>query len=203
MAIQHARSLKKSLLTLGLAGAMLVLGACQSQPNTPASQSADSSMPSVAASAEPSLAASGSTKPYVMAEPGQSNAALDGIAKQILAELSFSDEMRPLEDRLLRRTYQIDPTQLKQFATYVSSGWTPEEVALFELPDEEAAKACEEKLQDRKQRQIERFTDYEPKEKPKAEGAVIKRVGRFVAYVAAQDAAKAEPLLETALGQLS
>lgn len=125
---------------------------------------------------------------------------LDALEQRLRSELEFTDEMLPLDNSLFARFYDFDMALAADHAITVSSGWTPEEIALFEAHDDSAAAAIEKGLAARRERQIERFTDYVPEERPKAESAVIIRRGRHVAYVACAQPEDARRIIEAVFG---
>ena len=122
------------------------------------------------------------------------------LEQRLLAELEFTDEMMNLDDSLFARFFEFDLALAAEHRITVSSGWTPEEIALFEARDDEAAASIEKGLEARRERQIERFTDYVPEERPKAEGAVIIRSGRHVAYVACANPEDARRIIRAVFG---
>ncbi len=125
---------------------------------------------------------------------------LAALEQRLRTELEFTDEMMNLDDSLFARFYEFDLALATEHRITVSSGWTPEEIALFEARDAAAATAIEKGLEARRERQIERFTDYVPEERPKAEGAVICRSGRHVAYVACAKPEDARRIIQAVFG---
>ncbi|MDI9471248.1 MAG: DUF4358 domain-containing protein [Bacillota bacterium] len=125
---------------------------------------------------------------------------LAALEQRLRAELEFKDEMMALDDSLFARFYDFDIALAADHRITVSSGWTPEEIALFKARDEAGATAIEKGLTARRERQIERFTDYVPEERPKAEGAVIIRSGLHVAYVACAKPEDARRIIKAVFG---
>ena len=93
----------------------------------------------------------------------------------------------------------IDMSKVESYAYQIcASGAYPDEVLILKMKskdDVETAKKC---VEDRQSRQTERFTDYNPEEKPKLEQSVIETKGRYVFYAVAKDSAAAKKIFTDA-----
>lgn len=119
----------------------------------------------------------------------EKNIDVEALAKQLHQEVTFSDELSAIDGEMAQLLYNIDDA-VKQ-SVYLSSGATAEEIAVFELKSDEAAKNAKEKAEDRIKEQIESFRTYVPAEVARLENAIVEVTGRYVIVcVSDGDAAK-------------
>lgn len=116
--------------------------------------------------------------------------------KALMDAGAFSEELEELEEVILLRLYELDESKVAASAGFASTGLTAEEVAVFEMTDEQAAKDAEALLQTHLEYQKESNVDYRPKEMPKLEKAVVERRGRTLLFLVAADYAAAEKTLQ-------
>ena len=65
---------------------------------------------------------------------------LKAIARDLLAQVEFVDELDELSEKKAAELYKIEGALTAK--VYIGSGATTEEIALFELADQEAAKSA-------------------------------------------------------------
>lgn len=116
--------------------------------------------------------------------------------KALMDAGAFSEELEKLEEVILLRLYELDESKVAASAGYASTGLTAEEVAVFEMTDEQAAKEAEGQLKAHLDYQIEANVDYRPQEMPKLEKAVIRRRGKTLLFLVAADYTAAESALK-------
>lgn len=109
---------------------------------------------------------------------------------------AFSEELERLDTDILLRFYELDESKVAAAAGYASTGLTAEEVAVFEMTDEAAAKEAEGLLKAHLDYQIESNEDYRPQEMPKLEKAVVERRGKTLVFLVAADYSAAEQALK-------
>lgn len=108
----------------------------------------------------------------------------------------FSEELEALEEDVLLRLYELDESKVTACTGFASTGLTAEEVAVFEMVDETAAKEAEELLQAHLDYQVESNEEYRPQEMPKLEKAVVERRGNTLLFLVAADYAAAQTVLK-------
>lgn len=115
--------------------------------------------------------------------------------KALMDAGAFSEDLEELEDVILLGLYQLDESKVTAAAGFGSTGLTAEEVAVFEMADEQAAKEAEDLLRAHLDYQIESNEDYRPQEMPKLEKAVVERRGKTLLFLVAADYSAAEQAL--------
>lgn len=121
---------------------------------------------------------------------------VDATPKALMEAGAFSEELEELEEIILLRLYEMDESKVSKAAGFASTGLTAEEVSVFEMVDEQAAKDAEAVLQAHLEYQKESNVDYRPGEMPKLEKAVVERRGRTLLFLVASDYAAAGKALE-------
>lgn len=116
--------------------------------------------------------------------------------KALMDAGAFSEELEELEEDILLRLYELDESKVAAAAGFASTGLTAEEVAVFEMTDEAAAKEAEVLLQAHLDYQIESNVDYRPQEMPKLEKAVVERRGKTLLFLVAADYSAVESVLK-------
>ncbi len=111
----------------------------------------------------------------------------ESTPKALMDAGAFSEELEELEEDILLRLYELDESKVTAAAGFGSTGLTAEEVAVFEMTDEQAAEDAELLLQAHLEYQIESNVDYRPKEMPKLEKAVVERRGKTLLFLVAAD----------------
>ena len=122
---------------------------------------------------------------------------VDATPKALMEAGAFSEELEELEEVILLRLYEMDESKVSKAAGFASTGLTAEEVAVFEMVDEQAAKDAEAVLQAHLEYQKESNVDYRPGEMPKLEKAVVEQRGRTLLFLVASDYAAAGKALES------
>lgn len=121
---------------------------------------------------------------------------VDATPKALMEAGAFSEELEELEEVILLRLYEMDESKVSKAVGFASTGLTAEEVAVFQMVDEQAAQDAEALLQAHLEYQKESNVDYRPGEMPKLEKAVVERRGRTLLFLVASDYAAAGKALE-------
>lgn len=121
---------------------------------------------------------------------------VEATPKALMDAGAFSEELEPLEEVILLRLYELDEDKVAASVGFASTGLTAEEVAVFEMTDEAAAKDAEVLLQNHLEYQKESNVDYRPNEMPKLEKAMVERRGKTLLFLVAADYAAAEEVLK-------
>lgn len=116
--------------------------------------------------------------------------------KALMDAGAFSEDLEELEEVILLRLYELDESKVAAAAGFASTGLTAEEVAVFEMTDEQAAQDAEALLRAHLDYQKESNVDYRPQEMPKLEKAVVERRGKTLLFLVAADYAAAETVLK-------
>lgn len=109
------------------------------------------------------------------------------LPKQLEEAGAFSEKLEELEEEILLQLFEMDEEKVSACAGFASTGLTAEEVAVFEMTDEQAAKDGEALLKAHWEYQKESNVDYRPQEMPKLEKAVIERRGKTLLFLVAAD----------------
>lgn len=114
-------------------------------------------------------------------------------AEKILEEVEFRDTLVNAPGDVAKEWYSFDD-KVSDFAVYISgSGATAEEIAVIKSSDVKSAKATiEKRVEDLKFR----FENYVPEEMTKLNDPVIATKGDVVILVLADDAAKAQKVVD-------
>lgn len=121
---------------------------------------------------------------------------VDATPKALMEAGAFSEDLEELEEVILLRLYEMDESKVSKAAGFASTGLTAEEVAVFQMVDEQAAQDAEALLQAHLEYQKESNVDYRPNEMPKLDKAVVERRGRTLLFLVASDYAAAGKALE-------
>lgn len=116
--------------------------------------------------------------------------------KALMDAGAFSEELEQLEEVILLQLYGLDENKVLASAGFASTGSTAEEIAVFEMIDETAAKDAETLLQAHLEYQKESNVDYRPNEMPKLDKAVVERRGKTLLFLVAADYAAAKSALK-------
>ena len=123
------------------------------------------------------------------------NVNLDELGEKLFTEITYEDTMEPVGEDALYRVYEVDPEDVVKAVAYQSTGFTAEEIALWECKDADSAQRVYEAMEERVAQQKESFTDYNPNEIPKLENPVLIKSGNYVFLCLSNDNAKAEELI--------
>lgn len=118
------------------------------------------------------------------------------LAGSLLSEVTYEDELQELSEQMA--AMQFDTEDGVKIYLYMGGGATAEEVAVFEAPDEEAAKKQLDHVKDFVDDQIETERDYRPEEVKRLEAAVLERRGKYVILCVSSDSDKAKEIIEKA-----
>ncbi len=118
------------------------------------------------------------------------------LAGSLLSEVTYEDELQELSEQMA--AMQFDTEDGVKIYLYMGGGATTEEVAVFEAPDEEAAKKQLDHVKDFVDDQIETERDYRPEEVKRLEDAVLEQKGKYVILCVSADSDKAKEIIEKA-----
>lgn len=118
------------------------------------------------------------------------------LAGSLLSEVTYEDELQELSEQMA--AMQFDTEDGVKIYLYMGGGATTEEVAVFEAPDEEAAKKQLDHVKDFVDDQIETERDYRPEEVKRLEDAVLEQRGKYVILCVSADSDKAKEIIEKA-----
>lgn len=115
------------------------------------------------------------------------------LADLIYSNTKFDDMMTKVPSASVIKIYGLPSEYCGDCAIYVSTGATPEELAVFEVNDSCTADVIIEATNARIAKQTEGYSSYAPKEVPKLDSAVVYSGSGFVVVcVSADNAAAAE-----------
>ena len=120
------------------------------------------------------------------------------VADRLLNEIKYDDKLAEAEKESIDVIYPgLPKDKIKAMKIYVSSsGGTSEEIAAFEVGDEETAKEIETKLNERVEAQKTSFKNYVPEELKRLENALVIRKGNYVYLSVSGDPDKAKSIIE-------
>ena len=119
-----------------------------------------------------------------------------GLAGSLLSEVTYEDELEELSEEMA--AMQFDTEDGVKIYLYMGGGATAEEVAVFEAPDEAAAKKQLAHVKDFVDDQIKTERDYRPEEVKRLEDAVLEQRGKYVILCVSADSDKAREIIEKA-----
>lgn len=108
----------------------------------------------------------------------------------------FVETLEPIDQTTACALYGIDESTVTSSAVYMANATSAEEVAIFALTDEEAARAAAKQLGYRVDDRIDELTSYLPSEVPKLEGAMVETRGNSVLLLICSDYDGAKKVLE-------
>lgn len=119
------------------------------------------------------------------------------VADRLLNEIKYDDKLAEAEKESIDVIYPgLPKDKIKAMKIYVSSsGGTSEEIAAFEVGDEETAKEIETKLNERVEAQKTSFKNYVPEELKRLENALVIRKGNYVYLSVSGDPDKAKSII--------
>lgn len=103
---------------------------------------------------------------------------IEELSADLISNVKFADEMTKINEKTVESLYDINYAVFQQ--VYISSGATAEEVAVFELKDENDADKALDAVKQRINVQKQDFKTYNPEEILKLDNAIVKKVGRHV-----------------------
>lgn len=118
-------------------------------------------------------------------------------AESILSDIEFDDSLELLEGDGTVYRYGIDDTV--DAVAYAGSGYTAEEVAVFDAKTVTAAEELDSKLEKYVKNQITSYKSYVPAEVKRLENAVLISEGRYVILCVSADAEKAKNVIKGVL----
>lgn len=119
----------------------------------------------------------------------------DLLAQQLLSGVPFVEQLNAVSENIAGSTYGLAEGEVLGGAVYVTGGATAEEIAVFELPSEDAAKSFEDKLKNRVERKKADFESYRPDEMEKLNDPVIQIKGNLAILCISNDNNAAETVI--------
>ncbi len=120
-------------------------------------------------------------------EPKKEPATAD-VAKAVVEQLSFRDELMVLEDQQVDVIYRLDEEKIAEKTCYVSSSRaTAEEVSVFKVKDAADIQMVKDAIDERVEDQKIAYENYVPEEMVLIENAVTVVNGNYVILVMADD----------------
>ena len=104
---------------------------------------------------------------------------------QILLDADlFNSDMGPVDKHIVSQLYGIPEDTIQDCICYMAANTasSADELTIFVLTDETAAKSAEAACQKRAENQIEVSRDYAPAAVPRLENTVIRRIGNTVLF---------------------
>ena len=117
-------------------------------------------------------------------------------AQALLNSGAFTDTLEELDRDVAVVYYGLDGDTVQDCAVYTSLSAGAEEIAVFVLRDEAAAKAALEALNSRVEDQKAALKDYQPDEVTKLDGAIVEQRGNSALLAVAADGAAARAALD-------
>ncbi|MBQ4153479.1 MAG: DUF4358 domain-containing protein [Oscillospiraceae bacterium] len=122
-------------------------------------------------------------------------------AEVLKNDLSYAGSMEELTENMLESTYEgIDVETIASFKAYISADATAEEIAVFELKDEGAAKAMKAAMDERIISQKEIYSSYSPEGAARLDKGVVKQAGKYVILCVSDDTDKIATVVNGLLG---
>lgn len=120
------------------------------------------------------------------------------VTEAVLAEIPIASAFEKNKDTLSDFFYDLDVDAVEDSSYYIcASGAYPDEIAVFVMKDESAAKAAKSAVEKRLKEQSDTYETYTPDEFYKLEGAVVAQKGSCVYYLVTSDNSKAEEIVKT------
>lgn len=120
---------------------------------------------------------------------------IEELSSDLISNVKFEDEMTQISEQTVESLYNINYAVLQQ--VYISSGATAEEIAIFELKDENDADKALEAVKQRIEVQKQDFKTYIPKEVLKLDHAIVKKLGRYVIVCVSGDEDEADIIINS------
>jgi hypothetical protein len=118
------------------------------------------------------------------------------IADLIYSNIPFDDMMTKVPPASIKNSYGLPSCYKSGCAIYVSTGATPEELAVFEIDDVCTEDVIIEAANNRIEKQVKSYSSYAPKEVPKLESAVIYSGSGFVVVCVSADNSLAKDFIK-------
>lgn len=120
------------------------------------------------------------------------------VTDAVLSAVPIASAFEKSKDTLVDFFYDLDIEKVTDSSYYIcASGAYPDEIAVFVMTDEDAAKAAKSAVEKRLKEQSDTYETYTPDEFYKLEGAVIEQKGNFVYYLVTSDNAKADEIVKS------
>lgn len=132
-----------------------------------------------------SLSACGKTKEYTA----------DELADKLKSEITFTSEMNEADEETFSTLYPIKKEDLSEEKTYISTGYTAEEISVVKCSSMEAAARVKQAFEMRVSDQTAAFQNFMPQELTKLQKAVIKIHNNYVILCISDDSEKANKIL--------
>lgn len=120
-------------------------------------------------------------------EPVESEIDVKGLAQMILDHVAFQDTLGEISRRVLYSSYGLDEEMMANASGFAGGGATAEEIAVFEVKNEDDASAVRKKAEEYIEKRKESFQNYIPEEMPKLNHPFIYTNGKLVVVCVADD----------------
>lgn len=130
---------------------------------------------------------------HVYSGGGKTN--LQSFADEMLAGVPFRENLSPIKENIVARTYHLEEGEVLNGIVYASGGATSEEFAAFETSTPEQAQALSEKIKQRIEERKADFEGYKPEEMPNLNNPVIIVDDCLVAMCISDDNGAAETVI--------
>ena len=117
------------------------------------------------------------------------------MVQSLLNDITYEDQLTTVEGNMFQMIYGISEEEVEEYAAYVSTGATAEEITVIKAKDEATAKSIKEKLSERVKAQKSSFESYIPKEVEKIDNAIVYQEGVYVILSISNDSEKAETII--------
>jgi hypothetical protein len=121
------------------------------------------------------------------------------IAEMLLDEITFEDNLSEVVSARALDYYSINSQDVEDSVTYMSTGATAEELAIFEATSETEARYIYTCMEGRRDSQIKTFMDYKSQEVTRLDEAIIYIHGKYVVYMVCDDTEKASGIIKECL----
>ncbi|WP_101909308.1 DUF4358 domain-containing protein [Marasmitruncus massiliensis] len=127
----------------------------------------------------------------------QKEPATADVAKAVVDQLTFRDELMVLDDKQVDVIYRLEEDKIAEKTCYVSgSRATAEEVSVFKVKDTADVQMVKDAIEERIEDQKIAYENYVPEEMVKINGAVTYQQGNYVILVMADDTSSVEDIFK-------
>lgn len=117
------------------------------------------------------------------------------LADRLRNEITYQDDISKVDLDTAAMFFNLSDIDIKEAVIYESSGWTAEEIAVFECASSADADKAKAMLETRVEEQKTNYVDYVPEEMDKLNVAVIVESGNFVILSVSNEADKAKSII--------
>lgn len=118
------------------------------------------------------------------------------LSDRLRNEITYQDDISKVDLDTAAMFFNLSDIDIKEASIYESSGWTAEEIAVFECGSAADADKAKAMLETRIEEQKTNYVDYVPEEMDKLNAAVIVESGNFVVLSVSNEADKAKSIID-------